>query len=505
MAFLLALVVLVLLGIRAAVTVIRAHSSSLSLLPRAGLLAPYSRLLWAFPHEYRGTITLDLPKLHKKLGPLIHIGPGEVSFYSLEAYDVVHKPNGGFVKDPRTYGQFVQDGHPALFSITLPEEHAKRRRMMGQLLSRSKVPTLEGLMLHHIDAFVHALRRRSGTLVEAGSACRALEADIISTFSFGESLGAVDAWERGQNVKMVQANDEKATWMPLLTSFPLLCDLWDRVQRTVARTTGIQSVYCKALEEFDQWAEKSWMRATSEGEPSGFPNLIKVLTRSGLPAETALSEAKENLGPGTDTTSGSLAHILYALSKNKAYQETLFLDLAQAGFPTNMTALEGVPRLKACVKEGIRWAGTAAAMLPRIVPPEGVDLHGCYIPAGTVLTSSPIWYLRDEAAFPQPELFDPYRWISTDGTNPTENRLRDRYYIPFSKGLNICIGAQFAYYELYLSVAKVLRNYRLRSPSDQHNVGVGEKGWQSVPLPLRKEWVAAVPLQALDIILEPRF
>jgi hypothetical protein len=86
--------------------------------PIAGWLAPVSRLAWAFPHEFRGTITLDLPKLHARLGPLVRIGPAEVSYYSLDAYDVIHKAGSKFEKDPRVYGGFVQDGHPALFSIT---------------------------------------------------------------------------------------------------------------------------------------------------------------------------------------------------------------------------------------------------------------------------------------------------------------------------------------------------------------------------------------------------
>ena len=46
----------------------RARSTPLALVPSAGLLAPVSRLAWAFPHEFRGTITLDLPKLHERLG-----------------------------------------------------------------------------------------------------------------------------------------------------------------------------------------------------------------------------------------------------------------------------------------------------------------------------------------------------------------------------------------------------------------------------------------------------
>lgn len=58
------------------------------------------------------------------------------------------------------------------------------------------------------------------------------------------------------------------------------------------------------------------------------------------------------------------------------------------------------------------------------------------------MTSSPIWYLRDENEFPEPELFDPYRWIHEDGITLRINAQRDRFYIPFSKGANICIGMQ---------------------------------------------------------------
>lgn len=106
------------------------------------------------------------------------------------------------------------------------------------------------------------------------------------------------------------------------------------------------------------------------------------MVAAGVPSQTALSEAKENLGPGTDTTSASLAHTLYALYKNQVFQQALYEDLARVEFPTDLTALENIPRLKACVKEGIRWAGAAAAMLPRVVPKGGVELLGKFIPEG---------------------------------------------------------------------------------------------------------------------------
>lgn len=106
------------------------------------------------------------------------------------------------------------------------------------------------------------------------------------------------------------------------------------------------------------------------------------MIRSNLPPSSALSEAKEMLGPGTDTTSSTLAHILWGLAHDNDYQLSLASDLIEAGWPTDMVSLESIPRLKAAVKEGIRWTGAAAAMLPRVVPEGGFVLAGQFIPAG---------------------------------------------------------------------------------------------------------------------------
>ncbi|KAH6962679.1 benzoate 4-monooxygenase cytochrome p450 [Ilyonectria sp. MPI-CAGE-AT-0026] len=486
---------------------LQAYTSPLSAIPNAGAGAPYSRLLWAFPREYWGTITLDLPSLHKKLGPLIQIGPRELSFYSLDVYDTVHKVNSGFRKDPRVYGQFVQDGHPALFSITNSREHSNRRRMMGQLFNRSKMSKLESLMVHHIRLFADALVKKNKA-IDINSACRALEADIISGFSFGNSLNAIDAWARGDGLAMVAKNDEKATRMPMLTTFPATCEAWEQFENLVYQMTGIRSLYRHALDEFDEWTKYAWGAAMEFTKPSRsiFPNLIQVLVNSGLHPETALSEAKENLGPGTDTTSGSLAHILFALGWNPLYQDALYQDLLEVEFSTEMTVLENIPRLRACVKEGIRWGGTAAAMLPRVVPEGGVELFGSQIPEGTILTSSPIWYLRDEKAFPMPELFDPYRWIEVDGSTFKDDSLRDQYYIPFSKGTNSCMGVHFSYYELYLSVSQLVRRFRFQSSDSEGGPVVCDPStqWRLASLPARKEWVAAVLNKSLLVTFEER-
>ena len=132
------------------------------------------------------------------------------------------------------------------------------------------------------------------------------------------------------------------------------------------------------------------MKARGDPGPSvsASPHLFDTLVRSGLPVLTALGEAKENMGPGTDTTSATLAHVLWALAHNGCFQDELFQDLQRIGFASDMASLEGVHRLKACVKEGVRWAGAAAAMLPRVVPEGGVELHGTFLPEGVSWTAS---------------------------------------------------------------------------------------------------------------------
>lgn len=178
-------------------------------------------------------------------------------------YDAVHKTGSAFVKDPRTYGEFVQGGHPALFSITYVDskglrvtptllftddehlivnsdtrEHSRRRRLMGQVYNRSKMDNLHDLMVENVMGFVKALQVKTSSTVDLMTACRAFEADVIckspsptipfeikshvltleleAQFSFGVSVEAVQAWSAGAPQSMVAANDEKAKWMPVV-------------------------------------------------------------------------------------------------------------------------------------------------------------------------------------------------------------------------------------------------------------------------------------------------
>ncbi|KAK4867372.1 hypothetical protein LT330_000882 [Penicillium expansum] len=421
--------------------------------------------------------------------------PNEVSFYSLDIYKRVHAAGSQFVKDPRVYSQFVQDGHPALFSITDPKEHAQRRRHMGVLFNRSKVPILTQMMVEEISRFNTLLGNLSQGSLDLIPTCRALEADIVSRFAFGNSIGAIESLKGGEELQIVKENDLKSSKMSLHTNFPSLMRMYEIIGEFTFRVTGWGGSSTSS-KEFEDWASEQ-LKLAADSEKAPEVSFLKVMAGERISPESALSESKEMLGPGTDTTSATLAHILWALSLNQSLQDDLVSDLNAANWTTDMTELESIPRLTACVKEGIRWTGAASAMLPRIVPTGGSLLAGKQLPGGTMISSSPIWYLHDETAFPEPYCYRPNRWLERDGEESAT--LRSNYYIPFSKGPSTCIGNHFAYLELYLSVSQILKKYRIQQPEESTiNVDV------EATLPPRLEWVAAVPTGKLQVVVSER-
>jgi len=65
------------------------------------------------------------------------------------------------------------------------------------------------------------------------------------------------------------------------------------------------------------------------------------------------------------------------------------------------------------------------------------------------------WFMhRNLTAFPNPEIFDPERWL-----DPVEARYRDKFLIPFSRGQRACIGQALAMCELYVAIAQIFRRF----------------------------------------------
>lgn len=69
---------------------------------------------------------------------------------------------------------------------------------------------------------------------------------------------------------------------------------------------------------------------------------------------------------------------------------------------------------------------------------------------------------RDPDVFPEPEEYDPSRWLRKDRKVDEMNEL----FMPFSKGSRACLGINLAYMELKVAVATLLGRYQVSLAPD---------------------------------------
>ncbi|PIK55163.1 putative cytochrome P450, partial [Apostichopus japonicus] len=95
---------------------------------------------------------------------------------------------------------------------------------------------------------------------------------------------------------------------------------------------------------------------------------------------------------------------------------------------------------------------------------------GTILPKGTPVWMGYYWLHRDPKHFPDPEKFDPDRFL------PENSKNRPHFsFLPFSAGHRNCIGQKFAIMEQKCIMATVLRQVKMTSTQTRDELGlVGE-------------------------------
>ncbi|XP_024890989.1 cytochrome P450 4C1-like [Temnothorax curvispinosus] len=119
-----------------------------------------------------------------------------------------------------------------------------------------------------------------------------------------------------------------------------------------------------------------------------------------------------------------------------------------------MKLLQDLPYLDRCIKEALRLY--PSVFLISRYPAEDVKLQSYLVPAGTFVSLNIYAVHRDPNFWPNPEIFDPDRFL------PEKIRNRHPYsYLPFSAGPRNCIGQRFAMLELKAMIAPLVHNFYL--------------------------------------------
>lgn len=159
---------------------------------------------------------------------------------------------------------------------------------------------------------------------------------------------------------------------------------------------------------------------------------------------------------GHETTANALTWTLYLLSQHPSVRAKLEAEV-EAALGNRTPRFEDLPQLGyvlAVINESMRLYPPVWMLVRRVEVDEAVG--GFRLPRGSFVAVSPLVMHRDPVLFPDPERFDPERFV---GAAP--NALPRFAFIPFSGGPRICIGNGFALMEAQLVLSMIVQRFRL--------------------------------------------
>jgi cytochrome P450 len=158
---------------------------------------------------------------------------------------------------------------------------------------------------------------------------------------------------------------------------------------------------------------------------------------------------------GHETTAVAATWAFYLLSRHPEVERRYREEVAALGDrPPRFEDLPRLPYTLRIFKEALRLY-PSAALLDRVALSD-VEIGGYLLPKGTILFFSPFAIHRRPDLWPNPERFDPDRFL------PEAEAARPRLaYLPFGAGPRVCIGSHFALIEGQLILAHIARRASL--------------------------------------------
>jgi pentalenene oxygenase len=157
---------------------------------------------------------------------------------------------------------------------------------------------------------------------------------------------------------------------------------------------------------------------------------------------------------GSETTASLLAWVFHILGHNTDARQRLYaeIDALPSGASVDMTSLTNLDFTRRVLTETLRLY-PPGWLLTRITTRDCV-LGDYRIPQGTTLLYSPYLLHHRADVFPEPELFDPDRWLPERAAAVPRGA-----FVPFGGGSRKCIGDTFGMVEATIALVAIARDW----------------------------------------------
>ncbi|KAI5803033.1 putative cytochrome P450 oxidoreductase [Geopyxis carbonaria] len=441
-------------------------------------IAAYTRL-WKTLDVYQGDAHNTAIALHKKYGPVVRFGPKHVSIGDPAAIPTIYGLKANFTKTafyPIQCISWKKTPQMNLFSTRSPAYHRDQKRLVGSAYNMASLLEMEPAVDSCTEIFLSKMSEyaKAGKSVDLGAWLQYYAFDVVGEVTFSKKLGFL---EQGGDVEgMMLAIEgmldyaanvgQMPEWHNVLLGNPAMpvffpsMETWNAVlnftlkainSRTTVERDGelaVTDLSTSGSDMLSRWA------SVKKGDPD------KMGTRE------IIVHLSTNVFAGSDTTAIALRAILYFLAKNPDKMKKAVAEIDAADAAGNLSTpisyketTTHLPYMCAVIKEAMRVHPSVGLLLERHVPEGGIQVCGRHIPAGTVIGIN-AWVLHnDPKVFPNPERFEPERWMDGRATKEMEQS-----WFAFGAGSRTCIGRNISIMEMNKVVPELLRRFEVSIP-----------------------------------------
>jgi cytochrome P450 len=336
-------------------------------------------------------------------------------------------------------------------------KHRRQRRLMRPAFDHGHVEGHVAAMAHSAAQAADGWRAADRTEIDAGQEMRSLTMTVITRAMFGtadwQGADAAAVREVLASLPVLLGGIGRRALLPvaLLNNAPTPGN-----RRFVRAQAGLHRLADRMVAE-----HRARQRADGPGAVAGSGLVSTLLAAvdedgSGMTDEQAHDEIMTVLLAGTETSAGTLAWTLHVLSREPDLQHAVQqeADTVLGGRLPTAADLGSLTLIRRVVSEVLRLHPAGWILGRR--PVEDVEIAGVPVRAGTQVLLNFYGLHRDPRAYPDPDRFDPDRWL-----DPDPEVLRG-HYLPFGLGPHACIGEGFAWSQILTTAAVIASRYTLR-------------------------------------------
>lgn len=334
------------------------------------------------------------------------------------------------------------------------EDWARQRKLVQPMFARRHVLGFGPAM---VDAATAALDgwagRPDGEMVDAAREMSRLTLDVVGRALFSADLTG-EAGELAPALTTALESYIRLVRSPLFWLIPNY-ERWRTPNRR--RAYGAEA---HLREVVNRIIARRRVAGLSADRP---PDLLDMLlaardetSGAAMSEQQVRDELMTFLLAGHETTANALAWTLYLLSTHPDARARLEAEVDDV--------LTGRPPTAADADK-LEWTNAVVSESMRLYPPAWIlerqavgfdELAGFAIPTGSILVTPPYLIHRNPEHWPNPEGFDPSRFLP--GAGAGRHRLA---YLPFGGGRRQCVGTGFATLETTLLLAAITQRFRL--------------------------------------------